>query len=63
MLWRDEEFLAETVANAKKLSSRPELTRISYFALLATSTCVALHRESRIQIPNATGLDRKSGEA
>jgi hypothetical protein len=45
------------------LSSRPERTRISYFALLATSTCAALRRESRMQIPNATGLDRKSGGA
>jgi hypothetical protein len=45
------------------LSSRPERTRISYFALLATSTCAALRRESRIQILNATGLHRKSGGA
>src|SRR6202041_739492 len=43
------------------LSSRPERTRISYFALLATSTCAALCRESRMQIPKATGLHRKSG--
>ncbi len=35
--------------------------RISYFALLATSTCAALRRESRMQTLNATGLDRKSG--
>jgi hypothetical protein len=33
---------------------------ISYFALLATSTCAALRRESRMQIINATGLHRKS---
>jgi hypothetical protein len=45
------------------LSSRPKRTRISYFALLATSTCAALLRESRMQIPNTTGLDRKSGGA
>jgi hypothetical protein len=45
------------------LSSRPERSRISYFALLATSTCAALRRESRMQIPEATGLDRKSGGA
>jgi hypothetical protein len=45
------------------LSSRPERTRISYFALLATSTCAALRRESRMQILNATNLDRKSGGA
>ena len=40
-----------------------ERTRISYFALLATSTCAALRRESRMQIINATGLHRKSGGA
>ena len=45
------------------LSSRPKRTRISYFALLATSTCAALRRESRMQILNATGLHRKSGGA
>jgi hypothetical protein len=45
------------------LSSRPKRTRISYFALLATSTYAALRRESRMQILNATGLDRKSGAA
>jgi hypothetical protein len=38
-------------------------TRISYFALLATTTCAALRRESRMQIIKATGLDRKSGGA
>jgi hypothetical protein len=44
------------------LSSRPELrTRISYFALLATSTCAALLKESRLKIINATVLNRKSG--
>ena len=36
-------------------------TRISYFALLATTTCAALRKESRMQIINTTGLDRKSG--
>src|ERR1700735_3823816 len=45
------------------LSSRPERTRISYFALLATSTYAALRRESRMQIIKATGLHRKSGGA
>ena len=45
------------------LSSRPKRPRISYFALLATSTYTALRRESRMQILNATGLDRKSGGA
>ena len=41
----------------------PERTRISYFALLATTTCAALPKESRMQIIEATGLDRKSGAA
>ena len=45
------------------LSSRPKRTRISYFALLATTTCAALRKESRMQIIKATGLDRKSGGA
>ena len=49
--------------NPSPLSSRPERTGISYFALLATSTCAALRRESRMQILNATGLHRKSGGA
>jgi hypothetical protein len=43
------------------LSSRPEVTRISYLALLATTTCAALFKESRMQIIKATGLHRKSG--
>jgi hypothetical protein len=50
-------------AQCLPLSSRPERTRISYFALLATSTCAAFRRESRMQILNATGLHRKSGGA
>ena len=41
----------------------PERTRISYFALLATTTCAALREESRMQSLKATGLHRKSGEA
>jgi hypothetical protein len=45
------------------LSSRPERTWVSYFALLATTTCAALRKESRMQIPNTTGLNRKSGGA
>jgi hypothetical protein len=45
------------------LSSRPERTRISYFALLATTTYAALRKESRMQLINATTLDRKSGGA
>jgi len=46
-----------------ELSSRPERTRISYFAQLATTTCAALFKESRMQIIKATGLDRKIGGA
>jgi hypothetical protein len=38
-------------------------TRISYFALLATTTCAALRKESRMQIIKATGLHRGSGGA
>jgi len=56
-------ILAEALAGTTELSSRPERTRISYFAVLARSTCAALRRESRMQIINATGLDRKSGGA
>ena len=52
----------ETLDPTTELSSRPERTRISYFALLATTACAALLRESRMQIIKATGLDRESGE-
>jgi len=45
------------------LSSRPERTRISYFALLATTTGAALLKESRMNFINATGLDRNYGGA
>ena len=45
------------------MSSRPKRIRISYFALLATTTCAALRKESHMQIIKATGLDRKSGGA
>jgi hypothetical protein len=45
------------------LSSRPKRTRISYFALLATTTCAALREESRMQTLKATALHRKSGGA
>jgi hypothetical protein len=47
-----------------KLNRRSTLVipaRISYFALLMTTTCAALRKESRMQIIKATGLDRKSG--
>ena len=56
-------FLAEAQAGLTELSSRPERTRISYFALLATNTFAALLRESRMQSINAIILDRKSGVA
>jgi hypothetical protein len=52
--------------NAKvstNLSSRPERTRISYFAELTTTTYAALRKESRRNFINATELDRKSGGA
>jgi hypothetical protein len=32
----------------KQLSSRPKRTRISYFALLARTTCAALRRERAV---------------
>src|SRR5277367_4512538 len=49
--------------NALPLSSRPERTRISYFAMPATTTYAALLKESRTKYINATSLDRKSGVA
>ena len=57
------EQLLSTEAPPSPLSSRPERTRISYSALLATTTCAALHEESRMQSLKATGLHRKSGGA
>jgi hypothetical protein len=45
------------------LSSRPERTRISYFAALTTTTYAALRKERRKNLINATDLDRKSGGA
>ena len=45
------------------LSSRPERTRISYFALLATTTYAVFLKENRTILINATDLDRKSGGA
>ena len=59
ILWRGQVFLAEAFAGTTELSSRPERTRISYFTLLATTTYAALRRESRMQLNNATQLDRK----
>jgi hypothetical protein len=45
------------------LSSRPERTRISYFAKLKVSTYAAFLKESRRNFASATDLDRKSGGA
>jgi hypothetical protein len=45
------------------LSSRPKRTRISYSALLATTTCAALRKESRMLTLKATDFHRKSGGA
>jgi hypothetical protein len=44
-----------TRATPLPLSSRPKRTRISYFALLATTTCAALRKESRMQIHQSHG--------
>jgi hypothetical protein len=48
-------------SNLSRPSSLVIPTRISYFALLATTTCAALRKESRMQILKATDLDGKSG--
>ena len=45
------------------LSSRPERTRISYFALLATTTYAVSRKGNRMKLINATSIDRKSGGA
>jgi hypothetical protein len=45
------------------LSSRPERTRISYYASPDRTTCAAFFEESRMQFDNATNVDRKSGVA
>ena len=58
----EESFIAARVTPLP-LSSRPERTRISSFAVLATTTFAALCRESRMHLINADGLDRKSGGA
>jgi hypothetical protein len=60
---QDDENRLSLEALPSPLSSRPERTRISYFALPATTTCAALSKESRMQIIEATGLHRKSGGA
>jgi hypothetical protein len=45
------------------LSSRPERTRASYHAELATSTYAPFRRERRMRIANSNEFDRKSGGA
>jgi hypothetical protein len=56
-------FLAEALAVPTKLSSRPERTRISYFAALARTTGAVSRKGNRMKMINATSLDRKSGGA
>jgi hypothetical protein len=43
------------------LSSRPERTRISYIAEPPAATYAASRTGSRMNLANATNLDRKSG--
>jgi hypothetical protein len=45
------------------LSSRPERTRISCHAELATSTYAPFHKERRMRLAKANKFDRKSGGA
>ena len=45
------------------LSSRPERTRISYYATLDISARAAFIKESRMTFASATKPDRKSGVA
>jgi hypothetical protein len=58
---RSGEICGSAVLSWKCFST--ERTRISYVTALARTTCAALRRESRMQIINATVLDRKSGGA
>jgi hypothetical protein len=68
---RDDKFVAKQSAWSKRgaancltnLSSRPERTRISYFATLTTTTYAALRKQRRRNFINATELDRKYGGA
>jgi hypothetical protein len=67
---RDDKFarqslvsMARTPTFAANLSSRPERTRISYLAELATTTDAALRKESRTNFINATKINTKSGVA
>ena len=61
---RDDDFILETgQCLAKELSSRPERTRISYYAAPTMATCAAFFKESRMEFDDRTNLDRKSGVA
>jgi hypothetical protein len=48
---------------ATELSSRPERTRISCHAAMDMAACAAFVKESRMEIANATKLNKKSGVA
>jgi hypothetical protein len=56
-------FSEKYLTPAKELSSRPERTRISYFAALATTTDAVSRKGNRMKMIKATGLHRKSGGA
>jgi hypothetical protein len=55
--------LLSTEAPPSHLSSRPKRTRISYFALPATTTGAVCRKGNRMNLIKATGLHRKSGGA
>jgi hypothetical protein len=63
ILLHGQVFLAEALAGATELSSRPERTRISCHAALDMAACAAFRKESRMKFANATKFDRKSGVA
>jgi hypothetical protein len=52
-----------TTTRVRTMFNRVRPDRISCFARLATTTCAALLKESRMQIIKATDLNRKSGES
>jgi len=63
ILLQDQPLFRRIYSALRKLSSRPKRTRISCFAMLATTTYAALLKESRTEYISATVLDRKSGGA
>jgi hypothetical protein len=63
ILLQGQVFLAGALAGTTELSSRPERTRISCFAVLATTTYAVFLKENRMMLINAMGLYRKSGGA